>query len=196
MYNGYDAALVTSSGAAKNSIDKTNSKLAGRGVLLDVARHKGVRAPRAGLRHHRRRILEATGPPPSASRCSPGTSSSSAPATWRATSTRATGGTTTSTPPPASSVHTAPWLHAGQIAAIACDKLRGRGSPLGDPGLPQSLPRWSPFQTWGLTLGEIFFLEGAGRRLRVGWARYAFLLVAPPLAVHAWRGGRRSILTR
>src|SRR3989449_9545030 len=43
MYNGYDAALVTSSGAAKNSIDKANSKLAGRGVLLDVARHKGDR---------------------------------------------------------------------------------------------------------------------------------------------------------
>src|SRR5512134_3821018 len=48
MYNGYDAALVTSSGAAKNSIDKTKSKLAGRGVLLDVARHKGVRALEPG----------------------------------------------------------------------------------------------------------------------------------------------------
>ena len=43
MWNGYSADLVTSTGAAKNSIDKTNSKLAGRGVLLDVARHKGVR---------------------------------------------------------------------------------------------------------------------------------------------------------
>src|SRR5262245_36880667 len=41
MYNGYDATLVTSSGAAKNSIDKTKDKIVGRGVLLDVARHKG-----------------------------------------------------------------------------------------------------------------------------------------------------------
>ena len=48
MWNGYGADLVTSSGAAKNSIDKTNSKLAGRGVLLDVARHKGVRALEPG----------------------------------------------------------------------------------------------------------------------------------------------------
>src|SRR5881409_4352150 len=48
MYNGYDATLVTSSGAAKNSIDKTRSKLAGRGVLLDVARYKGVRALESG----------------------------------------------------------------------------------------------------------------------------------------------------
>src|SRR5262245_46914816 len=48
MYNGYDARLVTSSGAAKNSIDKTKSKIVGRGVLLDVARHKGVRALEPG----------------------------------------------------------------------------------------------------------------------------------------------------
>src|SRR3989442_1195837 len=44
MWNGYDAALVTSSGAARNSIDKTTARLAGRGVLLDVARQKGVRS--------------------------------------------------------------------------------------------------------------------------------------------------------
>src|SRR5512138_2413803 len=43
MWNGYDAALVTSSGTSKNSIDKTKSRIAGRGVLLDVARWKGVR---------------------------------------------------------------------------------------------------------------------------------------------------------
>src|SRR5438445_803883 len=48
MYNGYDATLVTSSGAAKNSIDKTRDKIAGRGVLLDVARYKGVRALEPG----------------------------------------------------------------------------------------------------------------------------------------------------
>ena len=48
MYNGYDAALVTSSGTSKNSIDKTKSRIAGRGVLLDVARWKGVRALEPG----------------------------------------------------------------------------------------------------------------------------------------------------
>ncbi len=42
MYNGYDATLVTSSGAAKNSIDKTQNKIVGRGVLLDVPRYQGV----------------------------------------------------------------------------------------------------------------------------------------------------------
>src|ERR687887_357749 len=47
-YGGYDAALVTSGGAAKNSIDKTRDKIVGRGVLLDVARSKGVRALEPG----------------------------------------------------------------------------------------------------------------------------------------------------
>ena len=42
MWNGYDARLVDSSGAHKNGIEKTKDKMVGRGVLLDVARFKGV----------------------------------------------------------------------------------------------------------------------------------------------------------
>src|SRR5882762_587191 len=42
MWNGYEAKLVDSSGAQKNGIEKTRDKMAGRGVLLDVARFKGV----------------------------------------------------------------------------------------------------------------------------------------------------------
>jgi hypothetical protein len=42
MWNGYDARLVDANGAHKNGIEKTKDKMVGRGVLLDVARHKGV----------------------------------------------------------------------------------------------------------------------------------------------------------
>jgi kynurenine formamidase len=42
MWNGYDARLVDSSGAEKNGIEKTKDKMVGRGVLVDVARFKGV----------------------------------------------------------------------------------------------------------------------------------------------------------
>jgi kynurenine formamidase len=42
MWNGYDARLVDSNGARKNGIEKTKDKMVGRGVLLDVARFKGV----------------------------------------------------------------------------------------------------------------------------------------------------------
>ncbi len=42
MWNGYDARLVDSTGAAKNGIEKVKARMVGRGVLLDVARFKGV----------------------------------------------------------------------------------------------------------------------------------------------------------
>lgn len=41
MYNGHGPELVTSRGAAKNSIAKTKDAMVGRGVLLDVPRWKG-----------------------------------------------------------------------------------------------------------------------------------------------------------
>jgi kynurenine formamidase len=42
MWNGYPATLVDSKGAHKNGIEKFANKVVGRGVLLDVARFKGV----------------------------------------------------------------------------------------------------------------------------------------------------------
>ena len=42
MYNGFDAKLVDARGAKKLGIEHVRDKMAGRGVLLDIARHKGV----------------------------------------------------------------------------------------------------------------------------------------------------------
>lgn len=42
LYNGYPAAEITVRGARRNSIDKIGPGVAGRGVLLDVARWRGV----------------------------------------------------------------------------------------------------------------------------------------------------------
>lgn len=44
LYNGYPASTVTSLGAARDSIEPVakRGQIAGRGVLLDVARHRGV----------------------------------------------------------------------------------------------------------------------------------------------------------
>src|SRR5436305_313969 len=41
MWNGYDCREVTSAGAQKCGIEKTKSKMVGRGVFLDVARALG-----------------------------------------------------------------------------------------------------------------------------------------------------------
>ncbi len=42
MWNGYDARLVDSNGAARNGIERTRDRMVGRGVLLDIPRHKGA----------------------------------------------------------------------------------------------------------------------------------------------------------
>jgi kynurenine formamidase len=42
LYNGYAAQTVTSQGALRNGIDKAHMRFVSRGVLLDVAREKGV----------------------------------------------------------------------------------------------------------------------------------------------------------
>ena len=42
MWNGYAATLVDRRGAHRNGIEQFADKMVGRGVLLDVARHKGV----------------------------------------------------------------------------------------------------------------------------------------------------------
>jgi Putative cyclase len=42
LWNGHDAWLVDSNGAKKNGIEKGKDRMVGRGVLLDMARFKGV----------------------------------------------------------------------------------------------------------------------------------------------------------
>jgi kynurenine formamidase len=42
MYNGYDATLVGARGAKKLGIEHVRDKMVGRGVLLDIARLKGL----------------------------------------------------------------------------------------------------------------------------------------------------------
>lgn len=42
MYNDFPASAVTSAGASRNGIDKVHAEFVSRGVLLDIARLKGV----------------------------------------------------------------------------------------------------------------------------------------------------------
>jgi kynurenine formamidase len=180
MWNGYDATLVTSTGAARNSIDKTIDRIAGRGVLLDVARHKGVRALEPGYaitvadleataaaeRVEVRRgdiLLVRTG---HMSRYLDRRD-------WRGYDLDDF---------PGVSVHTAPWLHARQVAALASDNYAVEVRP------SELLPAFrNPFHVlaipnMGLTLGEIFYLEELGADCAAD-RRWEFLLVAPPLPV-------------
>jgi hypothetical protein len=78
-------------------------------------------------------------------------------------------------------VHTAPWMHAKEIAAVASDNYAVEVRPSELP------PFRSPFHicaipNMGLTLGEIFYLEELAADCTAD-GRYAFLLVAAPLPV-------------
>jgi len=162
MWNGYDIALVTSSGAKKNSIDKTKDKIVGRGVLLDVARYKGVKVLEPGYAITPA-DLDATA------------------SAQKVEVQRGDWGSYDSDPSPGVSVHTAPWMHAKQIAAVASDNYAVEVRPAEMPVFR------SPFHAcaipnMGLTLGEIFYLEDLAKDCAAD-GRYAFLLVAPPLPV-------------
>ena|ERR1700730_8682791 len=179
MWNGYDASLVTSQGAAKNSIDKTTDRIAGRGVLLDVARHKSAASLEPGYA-----ItvddLEAT-------------------ATAERVEVRSGDILLVRTghmkryldkgiwahfdldDSPGVSVHTTPWLHAREVAAIATDNYAVEVRPSEIPGFR------NPFHVvaipnMGLTLGEIFYLEELAADCAAD-GRWEFMLVAPPLPV-------------
>jgi kynurenine formamidase len=179
MYNGFDATLVTSSGAARNSIDKTKNKIAGRGVLLDVARHKRVAHLPPGYAITVE-DLEGTA-------AGEGVEVRSGDILLVRTghmSTYLEKGSWNHfdlDPSPGVSVHVAPWLHARQVAAIASDNYAVEVRPSELP------PFRSPFHicaipNMGLTLGEIFFLDELAADCAVD-GRYAFLVVAPPLPV-------------
>jgi kynurenine formamidase len=179
MYNGFDATLVTSSGAAKNSIDKTKNKIVSRGVLLDVARYKGVRALDSGYA-----ITVAD---------LDGTAAAQKVDVQRGDILLIRTGHISRyldkgnwnyfdlDESPGVSVHTAAWMHAKEIAAVASDNYAVEVRPSELP------PFRSPFHicaipNMGLTLGEIFYLEELAADCAAD-GRYAFLLVAPPLPV-------------
>jgi kynurenine formamidase len=181
MYNGYDATLVTSAGAAKNSIDKTKDKIITRGVLLDVARYKGVEwlasdyaitiedleqtATAQQVTVERGDILLVrTGH--LARHLDQGS--------WEGYD---------DSPSPGLSFFTIPWLHTKEIAGVATDTYAVEVRPSEVPPFRSPL-HIVTIPNMGLLLGEIFFLED----LAVDCAtdgKWEFLLVAPPLPVTA-----------
>ena len=86
-----------------------------------------------------------------------------------------------SDPAPGVSVHTAPWMHAKQIAAVASDNYAVEVRP-SEMQIFRSPFHACAIPNMGLTLGEIFYLEDLAQDCAAD-GRYAFLLVAPPLPV-------------
>ncbi len=179
LYNGYDANLVSSEGAKRNGIEKMARFIVTRGVLLDIPRVKGVEWLEPGyaittddleaaVRAHRVTVgrgdalLVRTGQMAMCRR-------------------RKSWGDYAGGDAPGLSFHTADWIHARELAAVATDtwgmevrpnELAGSYQPLHQILIPHM----------GLLVGEIFDLDALAEDC-AGDRVYEFQFVAPPLPI-------------
>jgi len=179
MYNGRPTSLITSDGATANSIDRMRNGVVSRGVLLDVARLRGVPWLEDGTA-----IL-----PDELKSC----------AAQQAVEVRSgdvllvrTGrvgranieGWTPSFvfgPNPGLSVHCAEWLYTAEVAAVACDNVGVEVQPgeVDDCLMPLHM---IALRNMGLTFGEIFDLEALAEKC-AELGSYQFLFCASPLPI-------------
>jgi kynurenine formamidase len=178
LYNGFPASSVTPKGAQHVAIDKQGKGIAGRGVLLDVAAHRGVPwlaagqaitpadldevADRQGVsigagdivifRTGWRRMFLATGDARAFQSSQPGLS-----------------------------MACCEWLHAHDVAAVCSDNAVIEVSPAEDPTamLPVHMVL---IRDMGMTLGEIFDLEELAADCAADGV-WEFFFCAPPLKV-------------
>ena len=178
MWNGYEAAEVTSQGAARNGIEQATERLVGRGVLLDIARYKKVQALADGYAITEDDLLACMQAQGATS--SIGRGDIVLIRTGQLGQARKTGwGTYAGGEAPGLSFYTLDWLSRTEIAAIACDtwglevrpnELAGAFQPLHQIAIPNM----------GLTLGEMFELDALATDCAEDGI-YEFLLVAAPL---------------
>ncbi len=179
MWNGYDARLVDSSGARRNGIEKTKSRMIGRGVLLDVARHHGVpyfedgtaitiadldaTAAAQGVEIRRGDfVIVRTGQ--MEQRLDSGE--------WGGYA----GGDA-----PGLAFETAEWIHQKEIAAICTDTWGCEVRPNETTDAQQPW-HWVVIPMIGITMGEIFYLRELAEDCAADRV-YEFLFFAPPLPI-------------
>jgi kynurenine formamidase len=183
MWNGYDMRLVSSAGAARNAIAVLRDRLVGRGVLLDVARWKGVDAlsPGEGIgAADLDAVLRSEG-------VEVRTGDFLLVRTGQLGRCRREGwGTYAGGDAPGLALDTASWLRDARVAAVAADTWGCEVRPNETEDVYQP---WHHvvIPNMGLTVGEIFDLEDlAAACAREG--RYTFFFTAPPLPIEGGVG--------
>jgi kynurenine formamidase len=180
MWNGYDCREVTSFGAQRCGIEKTKEKMVGRGVLLDVARVKGLAAledgyaitgedlDRAATAHGLKvrrgdYVVVRTGQ----------------------MEAKLEGGSWDGYPggdAPGFSFETLDWIQRNEIAAIASDTWGCEVRPNeSEPGINQPW-HWITIPIMGLTMGEIFYLADLSKDCAQDRV-YEFMFVAPAIPI-------------
>ena len=179
MYNDRDISLVTSRGARKNGIEAAKNGVVGRGILLDIPRHRGELWLQGG---------DAIGPE-ELDACAEAEGVTVEPGdivlvrtgmmtrcldeeSWEGYC----GG-----PAPGLSIHCAAWLYEREIAAVCTDTWGIEVLPNETVDCVQPLHMISLRNT-GVLFGEIFYLDTLARACAED-ERYAFLFTAPPLPI-------------
>jgi kynurenine formamidase len=179
MYNGFSSSLVTQDGAGANAIDQMRHGVVTRGILLDIARYRGLPWLPDGTA-----IL-----PDELEDCAhaQGFSVRSGDVvlirTGRVGRALKEGWTKSFVygPNPGLSIHCAGWLFDSMVAAVAVDNVAVEVQPgeVDDCMMPLHM---IALRNMGLTFGEIFNLEELGERC-ASLGRFEFLFVAPPLPI-------------
>jgi kynurenine formamidase len=177
LYNDQPAGTVTSFGAARNGIDKVAAQgmVVGRGVLLDVAAHRGVSHLEAGAVIGPDELTDTA----AAQGVEVGAGDTVIVRTgwWR--HFRSTGGSGAGGP--GVSWRCAEWLHERRVAAIASDNLALETSTKEFPGVTLPLHMLA-LRDMGMLLGEMWDLEALARDCAEDGV-HEFLLVAQPLLI-------------
>lgn len=176
MYNGFDAAEVTAKGAARCGIEVWQERMVMRGVLLDVARHKGVEALEPGYAITAADLDETA----AAHGVEVRAGDALIVRTGMLEARRGAWGDYNGGPAPGLSLHTAPWLHAHDVAALATDTW-------GCEVRPNEVDLFQPLHIvalvhMGIAFGEIFDLEAIGRDCAADGV-HEFMFVAAPLPI-------------
>jgi kynurenine formamidase len=178
LYNGYPASAVTSLGAARDSIVPAaqNGQVTGRGVLLDVARHRGVDRLGPDEAIPPEELEEVAGRQGVAIRDGDIIVVRTG---WRLEWLDKQDDDAWAWQSPGLSWRCAEWFHDRNTAAVACDNV----------GVERMKPEleglWSPFhmlalRDMGMMLGEIWDLEALGDDCAADGI-YEFQLVAAAL---------------
>jgi kynurenine formamidase len=180
MWNGYDCREVTSNGAQKCGIEKTKSKMVGRGVFLDVARALGKRwlddgyaitcadldrtAAKQGVTAKRGDyVIVRTGQMEAKLEVG----------SWDGYP----GGDA-----PGFGFETLEWIKRTELAALASDTWGCEVRPNEtEPGINQPW-HWITIPMMGMTMGEIFYVKELAEDCAADGV-YEFLFVAPALPI-------------
>jgi kynurenine formamidase len=178
LYNGHPASSITANGAGRNGIDKMAGGIVGRGVLLDVARLRGVEALAPGevivpadleAAERRQRVRAERG---DVLLVRTGYIRVFTVYGDRVYYMKQTPGLGTAC---------VEWLHAREVAAVATDTNMVEVYPPEDPTVLFPLHMLC-IRDMGLTLGEMFDLEALAADCAADGV-YEFLFSAPPLRV-------------